>query len=184
MEAVVVHELPDRTRLRVPAELLSPERAARLADALSAMPGVTKVEVNRHTGGILISHAPSLSAAALSAHARDTLASLHAEEVAPPPPSGDAPPITAIARELRRLFVEADRDLRKKTDGLLDLGTATTLTLLTAGAVEVAVTQKLPVPPWFNLAWWSFRTFMTTIEHKVVLAYESRPTEPPKGVGP
>jgi hypothetical protein len=182
MEAVVVHELPDRTRLRVPAELLTPERAERLADALSALPSVTRVEINRHTGGVLVSHAPSLLAAEVSARARDTLASLHADAGAAPPP-GDGKGITGIARELHRMFVEADRDLRKKTDGLLDLGTATTLTLLSVGAVEVAVTQKLPVPPWFNLAWWSFRTFMTTIDVRAAPVYVvAQPSEPPKGV--
>ena len=182
MEAVVVHELVGRTRLRVPAELLTAERAERLADALTAVAGVAKVEINIRTGGVLVSHAPSLLAADLSARAGATLASLHAEGVPLPPADGKG--MTGIARELHRLFVDADRDLRKATEGMLDLGTATTLTMLTAGAVEIAVTQKLPVPPWFNLAWWSFRTFMTTIEVKAVAAHEVRPAEPPKGVEP
>jgi Heavy metal associated domain 2 len=183
MEAVVVHELPGRTRLRVPAALLSPERAERLADALTAVAGVAKVEINIRTGGVLVSHAPSLLAADLSARAEATLSSLQAEGV-PVSPSADGKGITSIARDLKRVFVDADRDLRKATDGMLDLGTATTLTMLAAGAVEIAVTEKLPVPPWFNLAWWSFRTFMTTIEVKAVAAHEVRPAEPPKGVEP
>jgi hypothetical protein len=29
------------------------------------------------------------------------------------------------------------------------------------GLVEVAATGKLPAPAWFNLLWWSLRSFMT-----------------------
>ena len=184
MEAVVVHAVPGRTRLRVRvrAELLSPARAERLADELTAATGITKVEINRRTGGILVSHVPTLGAADVAALAYTALSAMSDEA---PAPAAGVPGITGIAREVHRMFVEADRDLREATDGMLDLGTATTLTLATAGALEVAVTQKLPVPPWFNLAWWSFRTFMTTIEDKVASAYGTPPSAgPPKGVEP
>lgn len=171
MEPVVVsiHELPERTRLRVRAEPLPmlAERAERLADALAVEPGVTKVEINRRTGSVLVSHAATVTATALSARAREALAAFRAHDA---DVDDEGPAITGIARELHKLFVDANRDLRRRTNGMLDLGTAATLTLLSVGAIEIAVTQTVPVPPWFNLAWWSFRTFMTTIESRAAAA--------------
>jgi hypothetical protein len=161
MDVTVAHHLPQRTRLRV-APPLSPEDAQALADALAAVGGVAEVEVNRRTGSILVAHGPALDTTAL-------VASVRAVAGPAPPPEGEraAEGITGIGREVHRLFVDANRDLRRATDGMLDLGTAATVTLFAAGALEVVATQELPVPPWFNLAWWSFRTFMTTIEQKV-----------------
>ncbi|MGD9765792.1 MAG: hypothetical protein AB7V27_19020 [Candidatus Binatia bacterium] len=53
-----------------------------------------------------------------------------------------------------------DDDIWRATGGNFDLGTLAGLAFLGAGAVEVGVTRKLPMPPWFNLAWWAFRTLV------------------------
>ena len=52
----------------------------------------------------------------------------------------------------------------------MDLGVLATLGLIGAGAAEIVVTGKLPIPPWFNLAWWGFRTFMTTEQPEIEAA--------------
>jgi hypothetical protein len=58
-------------------------------------------------------------------------------------------------------FRGLDEELLRITEGGMDLGVLVTLGFVVAGAFEVMVTQKIPAPPWFNLAWWGFRTFMT-----------------------
>jgi hypothetical protein len=62
------------------------------------------------------------------------------------------------------------------TPGAVDLGTLATLAFVGAGALEVAVSKKLPMPPWFNLAWWGFRTFMT-VEKPEIDATASPPDQ-------
>ena len=57
---------------------------------------------------------------------------------------------------------ELDRDIRRSSEGAADLGVLATLGFFAAGAAEVVGSGELPLPPWFNLAWWGFRTFMTT----------------------
>ena len=47
----------------------------------------------------------------------------------------------------------------RSTDGRLDLGAVTGLGFLAVGAAEIASARTVPAPPWFNLAWWAFRTF-------------------------
>ena len=47
---------------------------------------------------------------------------------------------------------------------------------LGAGAADVIASGKLPLPPWFNLAWWGFRTFMTTEQPEIQAEDEDEET--------
>jgi hypothetical protein len=155
----IVHRLAGRTRLRIGRFTLGAEEAAALAAALVALPGVGQVSVDRRAASVLCLHGLDVDPARLVDSARTVLAAL-----APPAPAvhqGGAPPPSAVAREVARLFRSLDQEVRDATDGRLDLGTLTTLGFVGAGAVEVAIKQRLPAPPWFNLAWWGFRTFLT-----------------------
>ena len=40
--------------------------------------------------------------------------------------------------------------------------TQTGVGFLAVGAAEILGSRALPAPPWFNLAWWAYRTFTTT----------------------
>ena len=51
-----------------------------------------------------------------------------------------------------------NRSVMQHTEGHLDLGALAALGFLALGAAEIVAARTLPVPPWFNLAWWSFRT--------------------------
>jgi hypothetical protein len=159
----VAHALPGRTRLRIDGPRLEEDEATRLAEALAALPGMAQVEMNRRTGGVLCVHAPELSANELLDRARKAIG------VSEPPPSGqpegplDAPcePVSEIAVEIAQVFKGLNRKLCLASDGQLDLGVLTTLTFLGVGVAQIVSSQQIPVPPWFNLAWWGFRTFMT-----------------------
>ena len=52
-------------------------------------------------------------------------------------------------------------DVRAALDQRADLGTLLPVVFAIAGLVEVGATGKMPVPTWFNLLWWSLRSFMS-----------------------
>lgn len=160
---MIAHHLPTRTRFRIPGLRKDPSGCERVADRLAAVPGVHEIKVRPYTGSVLIEHEASVTISSLIDVTRDTLAIdrvLAAGE--PPPLDPNIPPFSTLARKVMIAVRELDRDIRRGSDGSVDLGMLATLGLIGAGATEVAITGKLPVPPWFNLAWWGYRTFMTT----------------------
>jgi hypothetical protein len=164
----LVHHLPERTRLLSPVLRRNDDACARAAESLAALPGVRDVRVRPYTGSVLVTHARDVAVATLVAALRDTLAIdrvLAAGEPAPLDP--DVPALSALAREMVSTIRTLDRDIRRKTDGTVDLGTLVTFGLFGAGAVEIATTGNLPIPPWFQLAWWGFRTFVTTEQDEI-----------------
>jgi len=160
---VVVHRLPERTRLRSPVLRKTPAACTRLADALAAVPGVREVRIRPYTGSALIVHEAGVALDALTEVACGALDGArllaHGE---PPPLSAAVPAFSSVRQKLAALARELDRDIRRSSDGSVDLGTLATLGLVGAGAAQVATSGELPMPPWFNLAWWAYRTFMTT----------------------
>jgi len=168
----LVHTSPGRTRLRLPWLRSAPAEGPMLADALAALNGMLEAAVRPRTGSVLCQYdpdrlGPERIIAAVRRHTRVALVVRPGEEA----------PAEAVAyereffaeessfsRALAKSFRGIDREVLGATDGRLDLGTLTGLGFLAAGAAEILVTRKLPAPPWFNLAWWAFRTF-TMFEH-------------------
>ena len=160
---VVSQHLPERTRLRSPVLRKTPAACTRIADALAAVPGVREVRVRPYTGSALILHDPGATLDALTEAACGALDG--ARVLAPgeaPPLSAAVPAFSTLRQKLAAIAQEIDRDLRRSSDGSVDLGTLATLGFAGAGAAQVAASGDLPMPPWFNLAWWAYRTFMTT----------------------
>jgi hypothetical protein len=174
-----VHELSGRVRLRLGPVPIAQETATAVAEAL-ARRGVGEVEVNRRTGSILCKQSP-VGAADLTGVVREAVPgaiALAPGERPPTPPRSHARSV--LARNVAQAFQRMDAHLLEATGGRLDLGTAATFAFVTAGAVEVAATRRLPVPPWFNLAWWGVRTFITFERD----AGRDEPSEPPNGADP
>ncbi len=164
-----VHSIPGRTRLRCSWLRREPGEARRLADELSRTPGVHEVRVRPRTGSVLVHHEPALEIQSII----DTVSRITG--VGHVVPRGEAPPVarpetapgSAIGDEAMKLFRELDRDVARLSDGHMDLPTLVAGTFLGLGAIEVVVTGNLPVPPWFNLAWWSFRV-LSTVEREAL----------------
>lgn len=159
----VAHHLPERTRLRCPVLRRNPAACTRLADVLAGVPGVREVKVRPYTGSALILHDAGVAVAALTEAASGALDG--ARVLAPgeaPPLSAAVPAFSSIRQKLVAIVGEIDRDIRRGSDGSVDLGTLATLGMVGAGAAGVVATGELQAPPWFNLAWWAYRTFMTT----------------------
>jgi heavy-metal-associated domain-containing protein len=163
----IAHELPGRTRFRSPVLRRDEHRCERLADALVEVPGVRTVAARPYTGSVLIEHDRTTTAQTLVEAAARELGVAVLPRGAPPPMPATVPPFSAVAHKLVLAFRDIDRDIRRSFDGSVDLGTLVTLGLFGAGAAEIAVSGQLPLPPWFNLAWWGFRTFVTTEQEEM-----------------
>lgn len=164
----IAHHLPDRTRLRTPVLRKDTRACERVAEALAAIPGVREVKVRPYTGSVLIDHDDRIPITTLIDAMRGLLAIDHVlGHGERPPPPAEVPPFSSIARTVVHAVREIDRDLRRGSEGTVDLGMLATLGFLTAGAADVIASGKLPLPPWFNLAWWGFRTFMTTEQPEI-----------------
>lgn len=171
----IAHHLPDRTRLRTPVLRKDAPAAERVADALAAIPGVREVKVRPYTGSILIEHKPEIAVDALLDVVRSALAIERVLAVGETPPvDPDVPAFSSVARKLASAVRELDRDIRRQSAGSVDLGMLATLGFVTAGAAEVAISGELPLPPWFNLAWWAYRTFMTTEQQAMTASSDPR----------
>jgi hypothetical protein len=158
----LVHQLPGRTRLRSPLLRRDEPLGEKLADALSAVSGVATVRVRPYTGSVLIEHAPEVTASELAERAALVLdATRIVQPGEDPPMPTEVPALSSLARKIAAMFREIDRGIRRASEGSVDLGTLATLGFFGAGAAQVVATGKLPLPPWFNLAWWGVRTFVT-----------------------
>jgi hypothetical protein len=171
----LVHELSGRLRLRLSWVRDAPAEATAVADLLAAVPGMIEVRVRPLTGSVLCLYDPQrLSADRILATLREAGG---ADLIVLP---GEAEPAeeaellrrarhegNAIACAAAGLFRGLNLDVLRFTEGRLDLGTLVALVFVAAGAAQVASSRKLPAPPWFNLAWWAFRTF-TTMEKPAI----------------
>jgi hypothetical protein len=168
----VVHAIPGRTRLRYPELRKNPDECDRVADALAAMPGVAEVKVRPYTGSILTLHDPAVTVDALVEMIRGVLEVDHVLPRGASPPPAVAPELSRIARLAARTFRDLDRAMLAATDGSFDLGTLVTVGFLGVGGVQIMADREIPLPPWFQLAWWSYRTFMTNEQDEI--AHEIR----------
>jgi hypothetical protein len=163
----IAHGLPERTRLRSPTLRRNERHCVQLADALVAIRGVRSVTARPYTGGALIEHSRSITAQTLVELAAHELGVDILPRGARAPLPTTVPPLSAVAHKVVKAIRELDRDIRRAFEGHVDLGTLVTLGLFGAGAAEIALSGELPLPPWHNLAWWGFRTFVTTEQEEM-----------------
>lgn len=163
--SAIVHRLPRRVRLRAGILVGHRDICQRIADKfMSSELTSTRVEIRPSTGSVIVEREDgTLDAEAL----RQLLARLVSEEMAEVPSSRRYPAPermpgpTRVANAVARAFSEINGDVRRALDDRADLGTILPVVFFTLGLLEVPATRKLPVPAWFNLLWWSLRSFMT-----------------------
>jgi hypothetical protein len=177
----ICHVLPHRVRLRAPA--LSGERAAceRVARALAAG-DFARLTVRPSTGSVIVEDDErTLDAAALGRRLEE-LCRAERDEAGRPlgePPPGDHPGPTRIARTVAHAAAGLNADVRAALGDRADLGTLLPVLFAAGGVAELVTTGKMPVPTWFNLLWWSLRSFMTFN----IRAVEEEVTDPPREPG-
>jgi len=178
----LAHECPGRLRLRAPALRHAPEVIEPLADRLAALPGMEEVRIRPFTGSVLCRFDPYQlrSGAIIDAVRSQTGIDL----VLRPGERSTEEEVelaraalengSALARAFAAMFKNLNLEVLRLSDGQVDLGTLAAAAFAAAGAAEVAATGKLPLPPWFNLGWWAFRTF-TTLEKTAIERAPDRP---------
>lgn len=181
--AYLVHRSPGRLRMRLPFLHRQPDAVGPLADRLANLPGMEEVIIRPYTGSVLCMHDPHrLSAEAIVRTVRDETGfdyllqrgerSRVEEELLAREALRHG---SDLARAFACFFKTLDVEILRASAGRIDLGTLAAVAFAAAGAAEVIRTGKLPLPPWFNLGWWAFRTFATTEQTAIAHA---TPTEP------
>jgi hypothetical protein len=161
----IAHRIPGRVRVRMPFLRKRRDDAERVARRAAELPGVLEVEGHPFTGSLVVRFdAERVDEDRVLAALRDATGvtlMVRRGERRPAPRVVPGAPASAVGRATMEAFRGLDEELLRITEGGMDLGVLVTLGFVVAGAFEVMVTQKIPAPPWFNLAWWGFRTFMT-----------------------
>jgi hypothetical protein len=157
------HHLPGRTRLRLAPAPITDEEARAVVESLPKLAGVRTVTVDRTAASVLVLHEPQLEPAQLEQAVRVAINSTGKRL-----PSST---ISSVASALVRVFHDLNRDVLAATDGRLDAATLASFGFMGAGALQVALDGQIRPPPWFNLAWWGFRTFVS-LEEEVIRTCE------------
>jgi hypothetical protein len=181
----VAHRLPGRVRVRIPALRRRADEVERVARRAADLAGVLEVEGHPFTGSLVVRFDPTVVAderiVAALRDAAGVCAVVWPGERRPAPPAPAGAPASGAGRATVQAFRSLDDEIVRITGGGLDLGTLATLGFFGAGALQVAATGKVPAPPWFQLAGWGFRTFMT-VEAAAVRDGEAK-TAPPHELG-
>lgn len=159
----VMHTLPRRLRLRVPPLVGQRGASERVARTLAREGGYARVTVRPSTGSVILEGdentiSPDLVIARLRELVAAETTDLGAPLLSPPP---EPPGPTRIARAVTHAALGINDDIRLALDNRADLGTLMPVVFATAGLADVISTGRLPMPSWFNLLWWSMRSFMT-----------------------
>jgi hypothetical protein len=164
-EAVVrvLHCLPWRVHLRAPALVGRRAACERVAERIRGEPGVDEAEVRPSTGSVvLVSRARPLDAGRLAAVVAQAVDAERDEQGRPlRGRHGELHGPTQIAHELAHALAQINAQVRGALDHHADLGTLLPVFFAAGGLAQVIRTRELPAPPWFNLFWWSVRSFMT-----------------------
>jgi hypothetical protein len=158
-EMEVTHQLQGRMRVRMPTLRKNREAAREIQGHLAEQSGVHMVEVRPYTGSVLCVYDPEQIdeeklVKILGGFAEKMPEAVESEDTAEGP--------SGLACAMADFIQGIDRDVMRKTQGRFDLGMLMSLTFLSAGMLDVIRRGKIKEPPWFNWAWWAFRTFMTT----------------------
>lgn len=162
--AQVVHALPRRVHLRAPALAGHTEACRRIAHRLAESIACDTIDVRPMTGSVFVTASEEALDPREIANQLLQLVAEERDELGRPltaPHEEHLPGPTRIARVVAHAFHEINNDVRNALDQRADLGTLLPVFFAFGGLAEVAATKTLPAPPWFNLLWWSIRSFMT-----------------------
>lgn len=148
-KAHLVHESAGRLRVRIPSKKNDAAYLQSLRDRFRGMTGISAVHVNPSIGSALFLH--SVEGSVIMQYAREQqLFDVTAEPELRP---------TDLYRAVRELFRGADRQVRDVTRGAFDLGSATVLALVAAGAVQI-LRGGAGALPWYAAFWYALNIFM------------------------
>lgn len=172
MGALLVHKLPGRVRLRLPALKGNPNLVAEAEGRLLALPGIKKVRANPVTGSLELLYdamliketvAPVISECRAIFPGQD-FSELERyllgiwEETLP----------ASYGVQLAHTFGAINQNIRKNLNGL-DLAFLVPASLFGLGLYRLLSVSPKPWPRWFDFWWYGFSIFMMV----------NRPPSPP-----
>lgn len=183
----LVHECTGRTRLRIPLLRSKGELAEPLADGLAGLDGMEEVKIRPFTGSVLSRFDPwKLDTERILHRTRDIIGDMPVVRSGEHPEFEDqalaeqaAAEGSKVARALVGMVKGMNLEMLRATGGSVDLGTLAAAGFLAAGVTEIVRAKKVPMPPWFNLGWWAFRTFSTVEKNAIE---QSEPILPERSV--
>lgn len=160
--AKIIHELPWRVRLRAPDLMGHRSACERIATRLLADSVADRVRVQPSTGSVLFeAEEHSLDAKVLCSRLEELVREERSDDGRPLVNHELHPGPTRVARAVAHSFFQINDSVRSALDDRADLASLLPVFFATGGITEVLKSKKLPGPPWFNLLWWSVRSFMT-----------------------
>jgi hypothetical protein len=141
--SIVAHEMPGRTRMRIPAERKNEQFFAQAEESLKRCEGVSKVETNPLTGSILILHSSSIEEIKEFAEKEDLFVIQTANNSAAPP----------LSEQISTGLKSFDTRVAEMTSGRFDGKEAALLGLLVAGAYQIVRGNLWPAAG--TLAWYA-----------------------------
>ena len=182
--ATVAHALPHRVRLRAPLLVDRRDACAHVAAALASVGAFEKVTARLATGSVIVEdEGRALDPKELAERLSELVDGERDEQGRPlvEIEVAEHPGPTRIARTVAHAVAGINADIRAALDDHADLGTLLPVFFAAAGIADVATTRSLPVPTWFNLLWWSLRSFMTfnirAVEDEVLDGQAPRPRD-------
>lgn len=166
----VIHRSPGRVRLRMRWLREQPDVARRLVEEVTEVDGVVEVQLRPLTGSFLCRFDPAIVD-------EERLGALVLRITGAPRltiPGQETPEeISALLEESVRRGSELSRALAQSaksldfailraSEGEVSLGTLLSLVFLAAAVTKGSRTERLQLPEWYQLAWWSYRMFSTS----------------------
>jgi len=146
------HYLPGRVRLRVPSLAENAAGAARLREKLSTLAGVQSVAINSATGSVLIAYSEDQVGPEMLFAAVVRLLGLDAQLRQTPQP--------IVARHLKEFLDSLNHIVYDRTNGLLDLWSASLIVLAAIGVRKLFTQGAQALPAGLTLVWWGIASLL------------------------
>jgi hypothetical protein len=144
-----IHALPGRVRFNSPLlEDLQVNTNEKIASEITKVDGIERVEINKHTGSLLVVYNPSIIEPFIVHGIVIKLLGL--EEAFEKPPEG------LITREMGLIGRSLNQQIVQSSGGLMDLRSSLMLSILTLALYRIFIQGDRTLPGGINLLWWFY----------------------------
>lgn len=159
IQANIVSQTPGRIRIRVAPAHRQQHKIASLVSALKEELAIYRVRANLHSGGITIFHAQEHLNCEDIRHILQDLGILLSDTIVKFPNINHDHSLAAA--EVSRVAVKLNQDVRRATNGVVDLRFLLPLSFVLLALRQLIVKGlQLEIIPWYVLAWYGFDSFV------------------------
>jgi hypothetical protein len=148
-ELETIHALPGRLRFNSPLLVdLQINTNEKIAGEITKVDGIERVEINRHTGSLLVVYNPSVIKPFIVHGIVIKLLGL--EEAFDKPQQG------LIPKEMELIGRSLNQQIVHTSGGLLDLRSSLMLSILALALYRILIQGDRTLPGGINLLWWTY----------------------------